>query len=189
MGRRVALMVLMVTAGLGLAGIYNAQWELDRYRRDATTVEAQQMRILRASAMARHITSRLKQADESIDIAVYTVTTPKHPTTKSLLTILQERSDNGVRVRMVLDGGQGGAIAFASEARKRGIPVKLDHRSAGSMHHKFAVIDGDEVYNGSANWTVTAFSRDDETTIYANSQELAKPFNRRFQDLWQSIQE
>ena len=124
------------------------------------------------------IESFINNAHQSIDVAMFSFTS------RPLAWALVKAAQRGVRVRVILDDGQ--ARSRWSKYRflvKRGIPVKLDNRSA-YMHHKFAVIDGKLVITGSYNWTASAEKRNDENLVVLRSPEFIKAYEREFERLW-----
>jgi phosphatidylserine/phosphatidylglycerophosphate/cardiolipin synthase-like enzyme len=54
---------------------------------------------------------------------------------------------------------------------------------AGSLHHKFCLIDNDTVINGSFNWTYRASSADENIIIIQGDTDFAKQFQRAFMHL------
>jgi len=53
----------------------------------------------------------------------------------------------------------------------------------GVLHHKFAVIDGHTVLTGSANWTASAFKRNDENLLVIEDEGVARRYLNRFAQL------
>ena len=64
-----------------------------------------------------------------------------------------------------------------------GIIVK-DDASKYHMHHKFALIDGKTLVNGSFNWTRQAVLNNRENVIVTSSNQLAKAFRQEFEKMW-----
>ncbi len=93
-------------------------------------------------------------AQKTIKVAMFTWTHPE------LTTAVIRAHRRGVNVQIVHDHGQ--AIGVCTETIKRlaqsGIDVRLSS-GLGLLHHKFAWIDDEILVNGSANWTLSAFSR------------------------------
>jgi len=54
---------------------------------------------------------------------------------------------------------------------------------AGSLHHKFCLIDNDTVINGSFNWTYRASSADENIIIIQGDTDFAEQFQRAFMHL------
>ena len=92
----------------------------------------------------------LRRARKSIDICVFTVSDDR------ISSEIRAAHQRGVRVRLITDNDKemdaGSDVEWLRDA---GIPVAVDQTSA-HMHHKFALIDGEWVLNGSFNWTRSA---------------------------------
>ncbi|MDR2500148.1 MAG: phospholipase D family protein [Treponema sp.] len=92
----------------------------------------------------------------------------------------------GVAVRVVCDADQAAAnnsqAAYLEAAQ---IPVRRDkHPGYGSMHHKFAVIDGMIVITGSYNWTANASKNNDENMVVIRSSATAQAYTQEFERIW-----
>ena len=88
----------------------------------------------------------------------------------------------GVRVRIVTeeDNACGPGINRLMAA---GVPVVTDGRK-GLMHHKFAVVDGEQVWTGSYNITDSGARRNDNNAILIRSPELASLFLEEFREMF-----
>ncbi len=122
------------------------------------------------------ILSALNNAKQSIHAALYQLTDPE------IAQALIETFQRGLELQILLDdepskGSKGCALLAA------GIPVK-EFADSGIMHHKFAVIDGARLINGSYNWTTSAQTRNEENLLVIESAELSQIFAREFQRLW-----
>merc|ERR1712187_396355 len=95
-------------------------------------------------------------AKRSLDIAMFTLTNDL------LVEEVIARHKTGVQVRVITDKVQakckGCDVGKLSDV---GIDVRMDS-SAFAMHHKFVVIDGCTVLNGSFNWTAQAANGNQE---------------------------
>lgn len=60
--------------------------------------------------------------------------------------------------------------------------------SKAHMHHKFAILDGKCVINGSFNWTKAAHMENKENIVIASSSKLVKPFIDQFGSLWKEFE-
>ena len=52
------------------------------------------------------------------------------------------------------------------------------------MHHKYAVVDGERVWTGSANWTDDSFTRQENCIVTVDSPVVASAYLRDFEQLW-----
>ena len=107
----------------------------------------------------------LRSAKRTLDICVFTISDDY------IAEVIRQKHQSGVRVRIITDddtrSNQGSDII---ELQRLGIPVKTDD-SPSHMHHKFAILDGKVLINGSFNWTVQASTACYEQWWSANFQE------------------
>jgi cardiolipin hydrolase len=52
------------------------------------------------------------------------------------------------------------------------------------MHHKFVIVDGKILVNGSFNWTRNAFTNNQENVIITNNVKMVTAFQAEFEKLW-----
>lgn len=127
------------------------------------------------------ISGLLKQAKESLDICVFTITDER------LANDIFHCHENGVRVRIITDDNKmydhGSAIKGFKNA---GIPVKIDH-SRYHMHHKFGIIDSKVVFTGSFNWTYTATNHNQENLLVTTNYDINKQYKEQFELLWNEM--
>jgi len=64
-----------------------------------------------------------------------------------------------------------------------GIVVRTD-TSSFFMHHKFVIIDGTLLVNGSFNWTKQAITGNQENLLLTNNQGIVQPYLIEFNRLW-----
>ena len=70
--------------------------------------------------------------------------------------------------------------------KEAGIPVKVDD-TRHHMHHKFALIDGEKLINGSYNWTRSADEYNHENLIITYDEFLIEAFEKEFKRLWEEF--
>jgi len=126
------------------------------------------------------ICQELNSAKKSIDVAVFSLTSDK------LTDLLLVQHRRGVRIRVITDVHQAGVTgADAKKLRDAGISVRMNKSHSKPVHHKFCVIDGKTVINGSFNWTVHAEPGNQENAIvFRKAGSLAASFSQEFEDLW-----
>lgn len=136
---------------------------------------------------AHAIIEKIEGAKKSIDVAMYAFTN------RELAWALVRAHENGLNVRVVLDGdfikNKYSKHNFLS---RRGIDVRIDKshllqsgESQGRMHHKFAIIDDKILITGSYNWTASAEKRNDENLlIFNNTPNLIKAYRKEFDKIW-----
>ncbi len=99
---------------------------------------------------------------------------------------LKERMTNGVRVQIMLDDTL--AVHFSSQAiladlKEAGADVRISP-NGNQMHHKVIVIDARTVVTGSANFSTSAFQKNDENTLIIASPPLAGAMLKEFTRCW-----
>lgn len=123
----------------------------------------------------------IRSAQKSIYIAMFTIT---HPL---IAEGLKEAHQRGVKVKCAVDHytGQGASAGFLQSLSSSGIEVLL---SSGKqlLHHKWALIDGKTFISGSANWTRSAFSQNQDCFIILFDLDLKQ---KKFLDnIWNIIE-
>ena len=124
----------------------------------------------------------LEEAERSLDICVFTIS--DDPITNAII----HKKKEGVRVRIITDDEK--MMDLGSDIfrlKNKGIEVKIDG-SKTLMHHKFAIIDGQKVINGSFNWTRSATESNYENIVITDNNDLLKAFKSEFDKLWGSLE-
>jgi phosphatidylserine/phosphatidylglycerophosphate/cardiolipin synthase-like enzyme len=102
--------------------------------------------------------------------------------------MLKKKSlEDGVPCRLVLHraGLDSWAVDRAEAYEEIGVEVRWTHKT---MHHKYAIVDGSTLINGSGNWSRGAAERYSEnTTIYTGHTWLVRKFQREFRYLWETL--
>jgi phosphatidylserine/phosphatidylglycerophosphate/cardiolipin synthase-like enzyme len=80
---------------------------------------------------------------------------------------------------------------FGRLAKKEGIEVRLKNYGmrwvffkAKQMHHKYMIIDGEDVYTGSYNWSYNAEFNTLENVTLLTGDEAAKKYQENFETMW-----
>ena len=100
----------------------------------------------------------------------------------SIRDALLEAHRRGVRVRMVTDSDYLD-ITEVQTLIEAGIPVHGD-RSEGLMHNKFVIIDRQEVWTGSLNFTISEAYRNNNTLVRIRSTQLAQNYTSEFEEMF-----
>lgn len=95
---------------------------------------------------------KIDKAKVSIDLALFTLSHPK------ILDALERAEKRGLLVRAVFDSS--GAF------RSKRLSKRWIWRGGALMHHKFALFDGEMIAFGSANWTKSAFEKNDDILAF-----------------------
>jgi len=121
----------------------------------------------------------IRQARESLYIALYTLKTPEKGKAERLYDEVMKAYKRGVRIRILVDGNE------AENLDLQGIPtVKVKHDS-GLLHHKFMVIDRKFVATGTFNYGHKALTGNYETMFLIDEPLMAKSYI----EYWESIYE
>jgi cardiolipin hydrolase len=127
------------------------------------------------------IRSQLRGARHRADLCVFTLSDDR----LSAEVLAMHR--RGVAVRLITDGHKAfDAGSDVHALRNAGVPVAVD-TSAAHMHHKFALIDGRWLLNGSYNWTRSACEFNEENIVLCNHPALLVQFAAVFERLWSSL--
>ena len=127
------------------------------------------------------ILGELGRTRKTADICVFTITDDR------ITGAIVAAHQRGVAVRIITDNDkqhdQGSDI---ERLRGAGIALKVDE-SEHHMHHKFAVLDGASLLNGSYNWTRSAATFNEENLIVTSDAALVATFARQFAEMWQQL--
>jgi len=127
------------------------------------------------------ILGELGRARKTADICVFTITDDR---ISRAIVALHERR---VAVRIITDNDKQHDFGSDIERlRGAGISVKVDE-TEHHMHHKFAVLDGAVLLNGSYNWTRSAATFNEENLIVTSDAALIGSFARQFEAMWQQL--
>ncbi len=118
----------------------------------------------------------IAQAAQSVDLAAHDLDL------WSIRDALLQAARNGVPVRVVAESHNLDRPEFHA-LRAAEIPVVGDGRE-GLMHHKFAIIDGYEVWTGSMNFTLNGAYRNDNNLLRLRSTRLAADFTTEFEEMF-----
>lgn len=128
--------------------------------------------------------SRLRQllltAEKSIRIAMFTWTR------KDLAYEVIAAHKRGIDVSVVIDKGTstGASQSIVKLLKKHKVPVRVN-KGSQLLHHKFMLVDDSVLVNGSANWTLAAFEKNDDCFFILSA---LKPDQRVFlSSLWKKI--
>jgi phosphatidylserine/phosphatidylglycerophosphate/cardiolipin synthase-like enzyme len=131
--------------------------------------------------------ARIRQAQHSLDIAMYAFTD------KFLADAIIERARAGVRVRIYRDRGQFEQEEGRANSKREStttqfggeqnihIKVKNSHEL---MHLKAYLVDQQILRTGSANWSPTGLKRQDNNAHFCTDPQQIKAFQGEFEEMW-----
>ncbi len=119
----------------------------------------------------------INQAEQSIEIAMFTFTHPQ------VLTALIEAKNRGVKVTVIFDylSQKGASKKMATSLKEAGFNI-YHNRGMQLMHHKFALIDNKKLIMGSTNWTQSGFSKNNEMLLVCS--KLSTKNLKFIQKMW-----
>jgi phosphatidylserine/phosphatidylglycerophosphate/cardiolipin synthase-like enzyme len=103
-----------------------------------------------------------------------------------LTEALIQAEKRGVSVTLVIDRytGQGSSEKALEKLKQAGLKVQLN-TGAQLLHHKWAYIDEKILVQGSANWTLAAFSKNEDCFMIL--QDLSTKQRKFLNELWHII--
>ncbi len=136
---------------------------------------------------------RINRARKTIDLMMFELVyyPGKHGPTNRLIEALASARNRGVRVRVIMEGGEsylGSRFTRKVTRTQRilsdlGIDVHYD-RDGQTMHSKLLIIDSLWVLVGSTNWSYYSLTRNREANVLIRSKDLALSFTRYFENTW-----
>lgn len=127
------------------------------------------------------ILAELGKARKTADICVFTITDDR--IAQAIVAAHQRK----VMVRVITDNDKqydGGSDI--ERLRRAGIAVTVDE-TEHHMHHKFAILDGATLLNGSYNWTRSASTFNEENLVVTHESALLESFSRQFERMWAAL--
>jgi len=118
----------------------------------------------------------IRAARASVDVAVLQLNL------WSIRDALLEAHRDGVKVRMVVESDYRDSPEI-QQLVEAGIPVLGDRRE-GLMHDKFTIIDRQEVWTGSMNYTITDGYRNNNNLERLRSAQLAESYTSEFEEMF-----
>lgn len=117
---------------------------------------------------------------KTCDVCVYTITDDRISR-----RLLDAKRLWGVRVRIITDIVQAEAQGSdIHEFEHAGIEVRMGGTPECHMHHKFCILDGTVLMNGSFNWTSNASGSNSENVMVTNEVVFVQPFQQHFEERW-----
>lgn len=124
----------------------------------------------------RMVIGAIDGAQRRIDLAVYSLNL------RSIRDALLRASERGVQIRMVMETDN----LDAPEVREligAGIPIRSDERDH-LMHHKFMILDQQEAWIGSMNFTFPGARLENNNGMLIENDELAASLEVEFEEMF-----
>ena len=120
----------------------------------------------------------IRSAKSSILVAAYSFTS------KPIASALLDAHKRGVKVQVVADRKSNQRYSAATFLANQGVPVRLNGHYA-IHHHKFMVIDGENLETGSFNYSAAAADKNAENVLLLwHVKPLAETYRKEWQRLW-----
>ena len=119
----------------------------------------------------------IEGADESLRIAMNILTDDP------LADAIRQAQERGVTVDALWDFQSWDMCQFSEAEEFVGDGLGTWDALPGLLHDKFAVIDGETVVTGSANWSASGMERNDETILIIHSDRVAAQYATEFEEL------
>jgi phosphatidylserine/phosphatidylglycerophosphate/cardiolipin synthase-like enzyme len=119
----------------------------------------------------------IDSARQSVDVAIYSISLP------SIVNAIMDAHQRGVRVRMVMESDSMDRSG-PQRLMDTGIRIVGDLRE-GLMHNKFVIIDGAEVWIGSANFTPNGIYQDNNHILRVRSTKIAQNYITEFEEMFE----
>ena len=125
----------------------------------------------------KRLKDKIRKAQHTLQIALFTLTHPE------LVDEITEAKKRGVQVTVILDkhSSLGASSKAMQHLLKEGVNVLLS-QGLQLMHHKLAFIDESELITGSANWTKSAFTKNQDCLIALSP--LTRDQKRNLKKVW-----
>lgn len=133
-------------------------------------------RIRNGTLPSEALKKAFNQAEESIDLAIYNFGDP------ILASALLQAKQRGVKVRLVMDD-QNAVKNTPQSLQAAGISVVAGNDN-GLMHNKFAIIDGQTLWMGSANFTTYGFNTDNNYFVETTDPYIINAYQAEFDEMY-----
>ena len=126
------------------------------------------------------------EANSTVELAVFNLSDRFGGTsvTDALIDRHNALGPGAVRVVVDTDAWSNGAVQDLLAA---GVSVIDDQGDPDEMHHKFVVIDGQSVWTGTANFTDSGFSSQDNAALRINDPTIAAAYVAEFDEMWAGV--
>lgn len=133
---------------------------------------------LPADEIGRAVLAVVEGARHSIEVEMFVLTDA------ATIRALQAAARRGVTVQALFDPGQDLNQAAIALLRPAGVRCRFYRSSGEKLHAKVAVIDGDLLVMGSANWTASGFRHNHELDAVLTNARIAAAAAARMDDDW-----
>lgn len=123
------------------------------------------------------------RARQHIDMAAYVLTD------RRVIDALEAAAKRGVKIRLYLDPEQPGGRAaigsrFSQLLRGGNVEARIKVSGTDFMHMKAYQVDGHFLRSGSANFSFSGETRQDNDIVVIESRDAARAFGSQFDQIW-----
>lgn len=122
------------------------------------------------------LATAIRSARVSVDMAIYNINL------WSIRDALLDAYHRGVQVRLVMESDNLDDDV-SQELKLAGISILGDRRE-GLMHNKFVVIDEQDVWTGSMNFTIGSAYYDSNNLVHIHSKDVAEDYTQEFDEMF-----
>ena len=122
------------------------------------------------------LAAAIGSAQESVDMAIYSFSLD------SIRDALLEARERGVKVRLVMERDNLDR-RVPEELSANGLKI-IGDEGDGRMHNKFVIIDQQEVWTGSMNFTSTGATQDNNNLVRIHSVRMAENYTTEFEEMF-----
>ncbi|MFP4459359.1 MAG: phospholipase D-like domain-containing protein [Candidatus Zixiibacteriota bacterium] len=126
---------------------------------------------------------RVQMAEESIDLAIYAYTL------NYITDDYIDAHNRGVEIRVIFDSLaiERGYNTKYNDFVRAGIDARKDP-CRYAFHHKFMIIDGDELIVSSGNYTMSGTNYNDENFVWIQDGDIIDYYTQEFEKWWQETE-
>lgn len=125
----------------------------------------------------RVVWNRLKKAKKSIHIAAFSLTD------KNTIRVIQEKINQGLDVKIILDKMMSHNPASASKVLNNTLIWGEGNKAGKKLHDKYMIIDEEIVITGSHNFSGNGDKHNNENLIILDSKEIAAQYLENFKKI------
>lgn len=149
---------------------------------DAPSCSNDEVKFTPSTLPFKMIREHLRAATTRVDVAMH------HITFDNLRKELAKVAERGVQVRLLLNESEREELSSPKWARLLAANPQIRFKKSNEdlaqiMHHKFVIVDGKTLINGSGNWS-GAFFNNYEFYVQMTTPEVVEPFLANFERLW-----
>jgi phosphatidylserine/phosphatidylglycerophosphate/cardiolipin synthase-like enzyme len=123
------------------------------------------------------VAASISAARESVDVSINSLGV------SSITSALIRAHNRGKTVRIVMETNNVGDRLNPQQLKDAGIPLVEDQRD-GVMNNRFVVIDRNQVWTGSVNYTSSSLFSENNAMIRIFSKEIADNYTREFEEMF-----